>query len=68
MNVSKMFSLEGKVALITGGSSGIGFAIGRISPKQARRLRFAALKKNRLKKAWQITRMRESTYEASSVI
>ena len=56
------FSLEGKVALVTGASYGIGFAIATAFAKAGATIVFNDIKQELLTKVWQHTRKKESMH------
>lgn len=66
MEMEKMFSLEGKVALVTGGAYGIGFAIAEAYANAGARIAFNCRKESHLEKA--LADYREKGIEASGYI
>lgn len=66
MEMKKMFSLEGKVALVTGGAYGIGFAIAEAYANAGAKIAFNCRKESHLEKA--LADYREKGIEASGYI
>lgn len=59
------FSLEGKIALITGASYGIGFAIATAYAKAGAKIVFNDINELWSRRAWKLTRLRASRHTAT---
>lgn len=65
MSIEALFSLSGKVALITGASSGIGLHIAKVYAQAGARVALAARRRDRIDKA--VAELRQQGYQALGV-
>ena len=66
--MNKLFSLEGKVALVTGGAYGIGFAMAESLAGAGAKIAFNCRSQANLDKPWPITPPRASRPTAASLM